>query len=147
MTFLFSALGMWVGYMTAQLQWVKVSVAEAPHVITAQQIEIRSKDGKKQILLGTSGENSPAIWFFDAQGKSRMNMGLYGDGNAFIVLNDPQEQAVEIMRTVGAENSPYLIWKHASRDRMIMGLNYSTHDPFLVQYEAGGNMKMVFGKY
>ena len=85
------------------------------------------------------------IWIYDRNGKVRLSLGLYGDNNASVVLNDESEQAVEIFRTVGAHSAPVLVMKAQGRDRIVMGLDGPGQDPFLVLYGADGAKQRVFG--
>ena len=112
----------------------------------AENFTLKDSKGKKRIQFGTSSEGSPAVWFYDNSGKSRLNVGLYGDGNSFMVLNDQNELAVQIFRTVGPENLPVLVMKSNGRDRIIMGINGSK-EPFLVTYDKNGVQKSIFGSY
>jgi hypothetical protein len=132
------------------LEWTTSSIAEAQSAsstLSAASVELVDAQGRRRILMGSSSEGSPAIWFFDKMGKARLNLGLYGDDNAFIVLNDDQERAVQIFRTMGAQSAPYLVMKSQGRDRIVMGLSGPTQDPFLVQYDADGRMETVFGSW
>ena len=76
-----------------------------------------------------------------------MNLFIYEDGNAGIVLNDESERAVEIFRTFGGKSSPVLVMKAEGRDRIVMGLGPATQDPFLVYYDAAGAKTKVFGDF
>ena len=82
---------------------------------------------------------------FDRNGKARLSIGLYGDNNASVVLNDEREQAVQIFRTVGERSAPVLVMKSQGRDRIVMGLNGASQDPFLVLYGVDGAKQSVFG--
>jgi hypothetical protein len=70
---------------------------------------------------------------------------VYGDNNASVVLNDEREQAVQIFRTVGERSAPVLVMKSQGRDRIVMGLNGASQDPFLVLYGVDGAKQSVFG--
>jgi hypothetical protein len=145
----FSALGLLGGHWLSQ-HWPTASITEAQSAsgaLSATSFELVDAQGSRRILMGTSSEGSPAIWFFDRKGKARLNLGLYGDDNAFIVLNDDQERAVQIFRTVGSESAPYLVMKAEGRDRIVMGLSGSAQDPFLVHYDTDGRVETVFGSY
>lgn len=149
---LLSAVGMIVGHwLAAYLAWPAVR-AEAQSGPTSQagalsthMLEVVGADGRRQIVMGTSGEGSPGIWVFDRNGKVRLSIGLYGDSNASVVLNDENEQAVQIFRTVGERSAPVLVMKSKGRDRIVMGLNGASQDPFLVLYGADGAKQNVFG--
>jgi hypothetical protein len=150
---LLSAFGMFLGYWVASHSLVAKSKANIPAnihgtVVSAQAVELVDAGGRRQIVMATSSEGSPGIWFFDKNGKARLSMGLYQDNNAVIVLNDENEQAVQIFRTVGSESAPVLVMKAHGRDRIVMGLNSSTgQEPFLVFYDAQGVKHSVFGHY
>jgi hypothetical protein len=147
-----SALGMIVGHwLAAHLAW-PAARAEAPpgttlrsSVLSTHTLEVVGADGRRQIVMGTSGEGSPGIWIFDRNGKVRLSIGLYGDNNASVVLNDEREQAVQIFRTVGERSAPVLVMKSQGRDRIVMGLNGASQDPFLVLYGVDGAKQSVFG--
>ena len=145
--FVFSALGMFLGQTLARHWNATTEASTSPDILTASRFELVDAAGKRQILMATSSEGSPAIWFFDKNGRARLNLGLYGDGNASIVLNDDQERAVEILRTVGPGSAPYLVMKSGGRDRIVMGLGGVGQDPFLVYYDPKGGMQTVFGSY
>ncbi len=148
--FLFSALGMLGGHWLAAAQHAAPLFADAvaeSGPVSVQSFTLVDAEGRQRVLMGTSREGSPAIWFFDRNGKARLNLGLYGDDNAFIVLNDDQERAVEILRTLGPKSAPFLVMKSEGRDRIVMGLADSTQDPFLVYYDAGGAKQTVFGSW
>jgi hypothetical protein len=149
-----SAIGMMLGHWLAgYLTWPAVP-AEAESgptsrtgVLSTRTLEVVGSDGRRQIVMGTSGEGSPGIWILDRKGKVRLSIGLYGDSNASIVLNDESEQAVQIFRTVGERSAPVLVMKSRGRDRIVMGLNGASQDPFLVLYGDDGAKQSVFGQY
>ena len=147
-----SAFGMIVGYVVAEhLPWPSASAegrsgpATQGDVLSTHTLEVVGADGRRQIVMGTSGEGSPGIWIFDRNGKVRLSIGLYGDNNASVVLNDEREQAVQIFRTVGERSAAVLVMKSQGRDRIVMGLNGASQDPFLVLYGVDGAKQSVFG--
>ena len=147
-----SAVGMVLGHLLgAHLEGTTVRVQAQPAsevgVVSARTLEVVGADGRRQIVMGTSSEGSPGIWIYDRNGKVRLSLGLYGDNNASIVLNDRSEQAVQIFRTVGERSMPVLVMKAQGRDRIVMGLNEPGQDPFLVLYGADGTKQSVFGNY
>jgi hypothetical protein len=147
-----SAVGMMLGHwLGTHLEGTTVSVEAQPasevSVVSARTLEVVGADGRRQIVMGTSAEGSPGIWIYDRNGKVRPSLGLYGDNNASIVLNDQSEQAVQIFRTVGERSMPVLVMKAQGRDRIVMGLNGPGQDPFLVLYGADGAKQSVFGSY
>lgn len=147
-TFTFSALGMILGHQVADRWATPVARAESrPGVVSTRELELVDAQGRRQIVMGTSGEGSPGIWFFDKDGKVRLSLGLYADNTASIVLNDAQERAVQIFRTMGPASAPFLVMKAEGRDRIILGLSGKGQDPFLVYYDADGKKQTAFGSY
>lgn len=147
-----SAVGMALGhYVGSRLEWTTTSAAAQPtsavSVVSTRTLEVVGADGRRQLVMGTGTEGSPGIWIYDRNGKVRLSLGLYGDNNASIVLNDESEQAVEIFRTVGPHSVPVLVMKAQGRDRIVMGLNGPGQDPFLVLYGTDGAKQRVFGNY
>jgi len=147
-----SAVGMVLGhYVGSRLEWTTTSAAAQPtsaaSVVSTRTLEVVGADGRRQLVMGTGTEGSPGIWIYDRNGKVRLSLGLYGDNNASIVLNDESEQAVEIFRTVGPHSAPVLVMKAQGRDRIVMGLNGPGQDPFLVLYGTDGAKQRVFGNY
>jgi hypothetical protein len=145
---------MMLGYWLAEhLAWPPVHAetqagsTSRAGVLSTHTLEVVGADGRRQIVMGTSGEGSPGIWIFDRNGKLRLSIGLYGDNNSSIVLNDESEQAVQMFRTVGERSAPVLVMKSQGRDRIVMGLNGASQDPFLVLYGADGAKQSVFGQY
>lgn len=147
--FLVAAVGMLAGHLIGSHidKIVPPVLAQTGDGIATHDLEIVGPDGKRQILMATTSEGSPGIWFFDRNGKARMNLGLYGDGNAFIVLNDENDQAVQIFRTVGGTNAPVLVMKSHGQDRIVLGLNFTSTEPFFVYYDDKGTKTKVFGNY
>ena len=141
-------LGHWLG---SHLEWTApgatAQAASPPSVVSTHTLEVVGADGRRQLVIGTGTEGSPGIWVYDRNGKVRLSLGLYGDNNASLVLNDENEQAVQIFRTVGAQSAPVLVMKAQGRDRIVMGLNGPGQDPFLVLYGADGTKQSVFGRY
>ena len=147
-----SAIGMIIGHwLAAHLAWpgaraeAQSESASRAGVLSTHMLEVVGADGRRQIVMGTSGEGSPGIWIFDRNGKARLSIGLYGDNNASVVLNDEREQAVQIFRTAGEKSAPVLVMKSQGRDRIVMGLNGASQDPFLVLYGVDGAKQSVFG--
>jgi hypothetical protein len=147
-----SAVGMMLGHwLGAHLERIGASpeahAASEVGVVSTRTLEVVGADGRRQIVMGTSAEGSPGIWIYDRNGKVRLSLGLYGDNNANIVLNDSSEQAVQIFRTVGERSVPVLVMKAQGKDRIVMGLAEPRQEPFLVLYGADGNKQSVFGSY
>ncbi len=141
----FSALGVIIGYCVAPHINIGIPSAEAKeNIVSAQTFQLVDASGRRKILMASTADGSPAIWFFDKNGKSRLNLGLYEDGNPFVVLNDQNELAVQILRSVGNENAPVLVMKSKGQDRMILGLYSGTlSDPSFVYYDAQGTKHTV----
>jgi hypothetical protein len=149
-TFFLAAAGMMVGARLSHFAdaWLPAAhAAETRDVLSTQGLELVDKDGRRQILIAMTDGGTPGVWFFDRQGKARLNLGIYDDGHAAVVLNDVNEQAVQIFRTVGAENRPVLVMKSGGRDRIVMGLNGAAAEPFLVTYNEQGAKTTLFGSY
>jgi len=145
LAFVFSALGMVAGHLVARGWEATTEASTTATTLSASRFELVDARGRRQVLMDTSAEGSPAVWFFDKNGKARLNVGLYGEDNAFLVLNDDHESAVGIFRTLGAASDPFLVMKSEGRDRIVMGLAGAGHDPFLVYYDANGVQQTVFG--
>ncbi len=152
-TVLCSALGMMLGYWIAAnikmgIPNAEVGLGKAGEVLSARSLELVDVAGRRRILMALTDSGTPAIWFFDRNGKSRLNLGLYEDNNPFIVLNDANAQAVQILRTVGDKSAPVLVMKSKGQDRTVLGLNFgSAPDPFFVYYDAQGTKKTVYGNF
>lgn len=149
-TFAFSALGMLLGHTVAgrwEARAARADTAPGASVVSTRQFELVDARGKRRIQMATSAEGSPGIWFFDENGKVRLSLGLYPDSTAFIVLNDEQERAVQIFRTMGPGSAPFLVMKAQGRDRIVMGLSGQGQDPFLVYYDAQGRKQTAFGSW
>jgi hypothetical protein len=152
LTVLLAAAGMALGQQFGRMGFsLGVPAAHAQgaddDVVSTRQLEVVDAQGRRQIIMGTGGEGTPGVWFLDHNGKTRLSLGLYGDANASLVLNDDHERAVEIFRTVGAASDPVLVLKSEGADRVIMGLKGPKGDPGLVYFDAGGAKKAVFGDY
>jgi len=145
LSFVLPALGVIAGYLVSEWRHPASTASQAGPTgssVNAQRLELVDQAGRARILMAMSG-----IWLFDAQGKARLNLGLYGDGNAFVVVNDKQEHAVEILRSVGEQSAPVLVQKAQGRDRLILGLAGPSGDSFLVRYGESGAKQVVFGEY
>lgn len=151
-TLLLAATGIILGHLIApHLQSaITEAVAEtaSPAILATRSFELADSKGRRRILIGSTDSGSPGIWFFDKEGKVRLNLGLYDDDSPFIVLNDDNQLAVQIFRTLGNGKAPVLVMKSAGQDRLVMGLNADQKaDPFFVYYDANGTKNTVFGKY
>src|SRR5260370_10726157 len=138
-------------YVGWRFEWNTTTAAAPPtsavSVVSTRTLEVVGADGRRQLVMGTGTEGSPGIWIYDRNGKVRLSLGLYGDNNASIVLNDESEQAVEIFRTVGAHSVPVLVMKAQGPDRIVMELNGPGQDPFLVLYGADRAQQPVVRQY
>lgn len=143
--FVVAAAGSYVGNRIKIDSMPSASASTADNIV-AKKLDIVNNSGKKIITMGTSGEGAPAIWFFDKNGKARLNLGVYADGNSMVVLNDENELAVGILRSVGP-SLPVLVMKNGGRDRLIQGLSGPNKNPFLVNFDEKNQKKMIFGEY
>src|SRR5260370_35406018 len=50
--------------------------ASAPQVVSAHALEVVGADGRRQILMGPSGEGAPATWPSDKNANARTRIGL-----------------------------------------------------------------------
>lgn len=145
--FLWAALGMAAGHLavSAAGRLIPSAFAAGGDVVAARAFELVNEQGRRTVLMAMAREGSPALWFFDANGKARLNFCLYEDGNAGIVLNDEDERAVQIFRTVGPKSAPVLVMKSQGRDRLVMGVNATSQEPFLVTWDSEGKKTAAFG--
>lgn len=123
--------------------------AEWGQVVTAREFRLVDGEGRLVGQWTLSREGTPALWLFDANGKARLNMGLYEDGNPGLVLNDSDGATAKgLFRLAGQGNAPVLVFKNGGRDRIILGMDLPTGDnPGMVYFEKSGNRKGVFGNY
>jgi len=122
----------------------------AARELDATAIRLVDAHGKLRAELAMSPEGGPALFFFDAQARNRLVLGLYAPAEKeapFVVLNDPSQRAAGIFRLFGANDTPVVVLKNGGVDRSIYGLNPGTFEPFLVNYGADGRKDAVFGKY
>ena len=120
------------------------------NVVSASRIELLDGGGKVRAELAMSVDGGPALFFLDSAGRNRLAVGLYSpaEGEApSVVLNDPQQRAVGIFRLFGDHDTPVLVLKNQGRDRSVYGLNPSSAEPFLANYDEGGIKSSVFGHY
>lgn len=116
--------------------------------LKATSIEIVGAQGQTLIKLGASKEGPPGIWMMDANGVSRVILGIYPDNTGYIGLQDKNNLMVQLMRSFGPEESPLHIFKSKGADRMITGLNPGAGQaPFLMHYSADQERKLLFGTY
>ncbi len=146
LSFVGSILGMWT-YSKLEISAMPRAGAASP-VIQASRIDLVDDGGKVRAQIGFGGERSPAIWFFDVNGKARMNLGLYGDGTAFVSLQDKRELSIQLLRSFGGNEMPLHIFKSSGSDQMIQGLNPGgQNEPFVMYYDKARKRNLDFGKY
>lgn len=116
-----------------------------PETITASRIDLVDKQGRTRIILGFAQEGPPGIWINDEKGVPRFIAGLYHDQTSYLGLQDKNGQMIELMRSVGSDETPLLIFKNKGADKMITGLNTKA-EPFLMFYDKS-MAKDLFGKY
>lgn len=121
--------------------------AKAEPVLTVSGLNLVDSQGRLRAQLGFAKEGPPGFWLFDEKGTARVAMGIYPDGTSHFGLQDKQGQMIQLMRSIGPEESPLLIFKNRGQDMMLMGLNQAQHAPFLMNYEKDRQRKMVFGTY
>jgi len=141
--------GIWLGGRVGLVPSANAQSPSAPGVVSTRALEVVDAGGHRQILLTTTPEGSPGIWLMDKNGRARLNIALYGDDNATIVLNDENERAVQVLRTMGKQAAPVLVMKSRGLDRLVVGVNWTgpKDEPFMVFYDDQGNKRQVFGKY
>lgn len=118
--------------------------------LRAHDIQLVDSGGKVRALLTVANDEEPVLFFFDREGRNRMNLGLYpvAEGQyPFVVLNDTQAHAAGIFRLFGGHESPVVVLKNGGNDRSVYGLNPDTLDPFLVNVGRDGRHNAVFGNW
>lgn len=142
-------VGAWLGGRLGLIPSAQAQAPAAPGVVSTRALEVVDAGGHRQILMTTTPEGGPGIWLMDKAGRARLNIALYGDDNATIVLNDENERAVQILRTIGKEAAPVLVMKSRGLDRVVMGINWDgpKDEPFFAFYDDLGVKRAVFGKY
>ncbi len=127
--------------------FIESAGAKDHNVLTVSGLNLVDSQGRLRVQVGFAKEGPPGMWFLDEKGKARIAMGLYPDGTSHFGLQDKQGQMIQLMRSIGAEESPLLIFKNRGQDKMIMGLNQVEQAPFLLSYEKDRKRKMIFGNY
>ena len=147
--------GLFGAYILAHLERVgpKAHPAEIrvsqPEVISTR-IVLVDNVGKVRAQLAMSPGGGPGIFFYDSQGRSRLELGLYSPAEReypFLVLNDTQQQAAGIFRLFGGLETPVLVLKNHGRDRSVYGLNPNSTEPFLVNYSNESGKASAFGDF
>lgn len=146
--------GAYVASRVAQLPTPPASARpaheHASDVVSASRVELLDAGGKVRAELAMSGDGGPALFFFDSAGRNRLVLGLYSaaEGEApSVVLNDAQQRAAGIFRLFGSRDTPAVVLKNKGQDRSVYGLDPSSADPFLVNYDGKGSKNNAFGNY
>lgn len=131
---------------------VPPAAAAAPtqDVVSAYRIRLLDSTGKERAELGMSPDGAPGLFFFDTQGRNRLELGLYSPAEReypFVVLNDTHHLAAGIFRLFGSRETPVVVLKNKGADRAIFGLNPNSTEPFLVYYGAKRTKTAVFGDF
>ena len=118
-------------------------------VVYAQEFQLKSKDGRTLARwTSTTDEGGPSIWFYDANGKIRLQVGLYPDGLPLVGLFNEKFEAKALLRLAGGNGSPVLVMKNNNQDRIILGLDLqNSKEPFLVHFDEDGKKHLEFGNY
>lgn len=91
--------------------------------VTSDDFVLKNSQGEVTARLTTSGEGTPALFFYDANKKVRISIGLYSDGVPGVVLNDENEKAGAIMRLVTNQGNPVVVLKENGQDKIIIDKN------------------------
>lgn len=134
-------------FHTLQVQFFPVAEASGEKIISAQRFDLVDKNGKLRGQWGFAQEGPPGFWLLDEKGVARTVIGLYPDGTGHIGLQDKQGQMIELARSYGPDEVPFLIFKHKGADAMITGLNSGDQAPFLMYYDKSRKRKLEFGTY
>ncbi len=92
----------------------------AAETVTSTDFKLKDQNGNVTAQLTTSGEGTPALFFYDKKQVSRISIGLYQGGIPGIVLNDEQGNAAAILRLVQNEGNPVLVLKEDGQDKYII---------------------------
>ncbi len=109
-------------YVFLSTLYISISSVYA-QAVTSDDFVLKNARGQVTARLTTSGEGTPALFFYDENQKVRISIGLYGDGVPGIVLNDDQEKAGAIMRLVSNNGNPVLVLKENGQDKLIIDKN------------------------
>jgi hypothetical protein len=98
------------------------------HTVSAQTVSsdnfvLKGANGKVTAQLTTSGEGTPALFFYDENNVVRISIGLYAGGIPSVVLNDNTGKAGAIMRLVNNNGNPVLVLKENGQDTLIIDKN------------------------
>jgi len=98
------------------------------HTVSAQTVSsdnfvLKGANGKVTAQLTTSGEGTPALFFYDENNVVRISIGLYAGGIPSVVLNDDTGKAGALMRLVNNNGNPILVLKENGQDTLIIDKN------------------------
>lgn len=99
-----------------------IPVATA-QTVTSTDFKLKDQNGNVTAQLTTSGEGTPALFFYDRKQVPRISIGLYQGGIPGIVLNDELGNAVAILRLVQNDGNPVLVLKEDGQDKYIIDTN------------------------
>jgi len=147
--------GLFGAYLLSQVERPGPRVQPAQSRVSQQgiissRIALVDDGGKVRAQLAMSPSGGPGIFFYDSQGRSRLELGLYSPEEReypYVVLNDTQQQAAGIFRLFGGHETPVVVLKNHGRDRSIYGLNPNSTEPFLVNYSNASNKASAFGDF
>jgi hypothetical protein len=147
-------LGVFVGFLggVASNGIFAEAQSGSSQVVSAQTFQLVDNKGKMTGSWTSCTGGSPCLNLFDAQGKVRLQLGLYSAageaGLPFVILNNERQEPKAILRLFGNNAAPVLVLKNNNQDKMIMGLDFqNSEEPFLVRYDNVGGKNMVFGNY
>lgn len=149
--------GLLAAYVLVHVERVSTRVDLSPEpiathqgVLSAQRFQLIDSSGRARAELAMSPNGGPGIFFYDTEGRNRLELGLYSPAESeypFVVLNDTQQRAVGIFRLYGGSETPVVVLKNQGRDRSIYGLNPNSTEPFLVNYSNDGKKISAFGDF
>lgn len=93
--------------------------------VKTEDLMLVDKRGQTTARLTTSGEGTPALFFYDDNDIVRISIGLYADGAPSVVLNDEAGQAAAIMRLVESAGTPVLVLKENGQDKLVIDQDFS----------------------
>ena len=134
-------------YHHFEINFFAKAKADNASEINASAINLVDSLGKPRVQIGFAKEGPPGIWVLDEKGIARIAMGLYLDGTSHIGLQDKNGMMIELMRSLGANESPLLIFKSKGQDQMILGLSTLGDQSFLTTFEKDRKRKSHIGTY
>jgi hypothetical protein len=133
---------------TTSARFAQPAQASQSKDLQANSFTLVDISGRTRAKLAFSADGDPSLWLMDKQNRPRVNLGLYSDGTGFLVFNNQQGQAVQILRSFGEGEAPLHIFKSSGQDIMITGLNpKADKTPFLFYYDDKRERKVQFGRY